>query len=146
MAAGSVYSRLEKDYEIQCDDASDLVSVTDFKRRCGELYHDVVGAHVSSEEDHVTFPPEIAAICKYVYMSNSVCMSKFCSFCSNQHRFAAGKQQNLVCIFLPPLLVSVQPAGGLEQYMKGKKTQLKDTPLHCLKYIQWNHSMRTPLN
>ena len=98
MAAGSVHSRLEKDYEIQCDDASDLVSVADFKRRCGELYHDVVGAHVSSEDDHVTFPPEIAAICKYVYMSNSVCMSKFCFFAQTSTDSLLVSNKKYLCV------------------------------------------------
>ena len=59
--------RPTKDYDIQCDDASDPVSVSDFKKRCRELYDDICGGeHVSQGEAHVTYPKEIIEICKSV--------------------------------------------------------------------------------
>ena len=56
---------LAKDYDIQCEDVSHLVKVSEFKKRCRELYDDVVGAHVSGDSDHVTYPPDIAEMCRY---------------------------------------------------------------------------------
>lgn len=57
--------QLEKYSNIQCDDLSDLVSVGEFKKRCGEL-HAAVWNHVTdnaSDADHVG-EVEIAEACK----------------------------------------------------------------------------------
>ena len=67
MAAGSAFQYRTKDYDVQCDDTSDLVKVSDFKKRCRELYDDIVGDHVSrssTHDHHVAYPKEIIEICK----------------------------------------------------------------------------------
>ena len=46
-----------KDYDIHCDDLSDLVSVKDFKETCSKLYQDILATHVTRDTqsgDHVT--------------------------------------------------------------------------------------------
>ena len=46
-----------KDYDIQCDDLSDLVSVKDFKETCSKLYQDILATHVTRDTqsgDHMT--------------------------------------------------------------------------------------------
>ena len=58
--------RPTKDYDIQCDDTSELVKVSDFKKRCKELYDDIVGEHVSHKGTYVTYPKEVVEICKSV--------------------------------------------------------------------------------
>lgn len=64
MAAGSAFQYRTKDYDVQCDDTSDLVKVADFKKRCRELYDDIVGDHVTRSGDHVAYPKDIIEICK----------------------------------------------------------------------------------
>lgn len=59
--------QLEKYSSIQCDDLSDLVSVDEFKKRCGEL-HSAVWNHVTdngSGGDHVS-EVETAEACKWL--------------------------------------------------------------------------------
>jgi hypothetical protein len=60
--ASSLLPPVEKNHSIQCEDASDFVRVADFKRKCSEMYDEVLGAHMT-QADHVTYPPEIAEIC-----------------------------------------------------------------------------------
>lgn len=53
--------QLERDYDIQCDDLSPLVPVSEFKKRCVELYG-TFGDHVTDEYISQT---QIAEACKY---------------------------------------------------------------------------------
>ena len=77
-ASGSQLQReVERDHNIQCEDLSDVVSVEEFKKKCGELYEDVCAGHVmrgAASEDHVTegtlidlVQQEIAEACKSVF-------------------------------------------------------------------------------
>jgi snRNA-activating protein complex subunit 3 len=92
----------ERDYDIQCDDLSDLLSVKDFKETCSELYQEILATHVTHDTPsggHVTghtqdMESEITEACN---------------------------------------TASLLPPGGLDPYLKGKKSSvLKNTQLQCL--------------
>lgn len=54
--------QIEKDYSIQCDDVSELVSVAEFKHKCREFSEEVSTTHVIQEE----VDREITEACKSV--------------------------------------------------------------------------------
>jgi hypothetical protein len=66
----------ERDYDIQCDDLSDLLSVKDFKETCSELYQEILATHVTHDTPsggHVTghtqdMESEITEACKSVFV------------------------------------------------------------------------------
>lgn len=58
------FHQIERDYSIQCDDVSALVSVADFKQRCRELREAVFTTHVTQDDSEPE--REIAEACKSV--------------------------------------------------------------------------------
>ena len=68
---------IKKDYNIQSDDLSDLVSVDEFKKRCAELCGEVLLDHVTASDDHVINDVAIAEACKSVNYHFTL----WCNFC-----------------------------------------------------------------
>ena len=66
-SSAAAYHRVARDYEIQCDDVSDLVSVSEFKKRSGRLREEIFADHVIQAEDHDT-QLEIAETCRSVFL------------------------------------------------------------------------------